>query len=204
VVEADGKILVVSDFVPATDAGRFLGQRAPLPVREAVMMLAQILDVLEFAHTRGQVHGDIKPTNVLLQQKESKAKALLTDFGLARVYQASRLSGLSMTRAILGSGAFFPPERILKYRDVLPAGDQYGAGATLYHLLTGQGHFEPTNTLAKRLTRMLRSDQIPILKRRADLPAELVAVIHRSLARDPGQRFDHVGEFKQALLAAIK
>jgi serine/threonine-protein kinase len=163
-------------------------------------VLCQLLQALEYAHTRRFVHRDIKPANLLLGRERGKRVVKLADFGLARIYQESQLSGLTVQDDVGGTAAYMPPEQILDYRGVDPAADQYSAAATLYYLLTGTTVYEPAETAAKMLDRILHEEPVPVLARRPNLSPALAAVLHRALSRDPGHRYAGAREFRRALL----
>src|SRR5262249_33138138 len=124
----------------------------------------------------------------------------VADFGLARVYQESALSGLTVTGDVGGTVAFMPPEQITNYRRALPATDQYAAAATLYNLLTGQYVHDLAPEIERQFLLILEKDAVPIRSRRPDLPRGLADVIHRALARKPEGRFAEVAEMRDALL----
>src|SRR5262249_40419878 len=134
--ESNGQLYFAMDYVPGTDAGRLLKAHGPLPAGRAVALVCQLLEALEYAHAKGYVHRDIKPANLLVTEIGGREVAKLADFGLARVYQTSRLSGLTMMGDRGGTIAFVAPEQLTHFRDAKPAVDQYSAGATLYNLLT--------------------------------------------------------------------
>jgi eukaryotic-like serine/threonine-protein kinase len=163
-----------------------------------------LLEALESAHAKGFVHRDIKPSNLLIRTDGPADFVYLSDFGLARTYQASKLSGLTMTGAIGGTTAFMAPEQITAFRESKPAVDQYAAAASLYFLLTKQYVYEMPKELSKQLLMILQDDPVPITQHRADLPAALVAAIHRALAREPADRFPDVAAFRQALLPFVR
>jgi serine/threonine-protein kinase len=197
---AAGRLLFFAmDYVPGTDAARLLREKGQLAVRTAVRIVNQLLQALESAHGLGFVHRDVKPANLLLQT-EGRRTLKVADFGLARVYQASQLSGLTLPNEMGGTLAFMPPEQITHYREVRPAADQYSAAATLYNLLTGRHVHDLSGPVARQLDRILQEDAVPIRSRRADLPADLAAVLHRALARDPADRYPDVAHFRRALL----
>jgi hypothetical protein len=198
--KATDQLFFVMEYVPGSDAGRILQQSGPLPVGRAVGWMCQVLEALEYAHAKGFVHRDIKPANVLIGTTGGREAAKLADFGLARVYQASRMSGLTMVSDMGGTPAFIPPEQITKFREAKPAADQYGAAATLYTLLTGQFIFDLPRHALHQLAMILQDEPVPIRARRQEIPAGLADVIHRALAREPEERFPTVREMRQGLL----
>jgi serine/threonine-protein kinase len=198
--EATNQLYFVMEFVSGTDAGRILQQSGPLPVGRAVGWMCQVLEALEYAHAKGFVHRDIKPANMLVAEAAGGEVVKLADFGLARVYQASQLSGLTVVSDISGTPAFMPPEQITHYREAKPPADQYSSAATLYHLLTNQHLFDKPRHPLQQLAMILQDKPVPILERRPDLPAGLANVIHRALAREPEERFPDIRALRQALL----
>jgi serine/threonine-protein kinase len=197
--ESGGALYFAMDYVEGTDAAKLLKQHGPLPVRTAVRMLCQLLSALEYAHGRGFVHRDIKPANLLVAEEGGKKTVKLADFGLARAYQESRMSGLTIQGDVGGTVAFMPPEQITNFRQVKPAADQYSAAATLYTLLTGRLLFDFEAGQAHGLSRVLQEEPVPARRRRADLPDELAAAVHRALAKDAAARFPNVHAFRAAL-----
>jgi serine/threonine-protein kinase len=138
---------------------------------------------------------------MLIEESGGKRTVKLADFGLARVYQESRMSGLTIEGDVGGTPAFMPPEQITGFRQAKPAADQYASAATLYNLLTGHLLFDFEKTRGNNLDRVIKEAPVSILVRRPDLPAELASLIHRALAKDPEQRFEDVGVFRAELKA---
>jgi serine/threonine-protein kinase len=145
------------------------------------------------------VHRDVKPANLLVTTQGGREHVRVADFGLARVYQTSQLSGLTMTGTVGGTPAFMAPEQLTNYRGCGPAADQYSAAATLYHLLTGALTHDFQVTIRERLAQLLRDDPIPIQQRRPDVPDELARALHRALTRDPTRRYPDVRAFRRAV-----
>ncbi len=202
--ESQGLVYFAMDFVPGTDGGKLVRKNAePLPIPRAVRIVCQLLEALESAHAIGFVHRDIKPSNLLIRADGPADYVLLSDFGLARTYQASKLSGLTITGAIGGTTPFMPPEQITAFRDSKPAVDQYAAAATLYYLLTKQYVYDFPKELSKRLLMILQDDPISVTQRRSDLPHPLVEAIQRGLAREPDDRFRDVAAFRLAILPFV-
>jgi serine/threonine-protein kinase len=195
-----GLLYFAMDLVRGRDLKSLLKVHESLPVGRAVGWACQVLQALEYAHARKFVHRDIKPENVMVVEVEGAETAKLVDFGLARVYQASRLSGLTLTGEIGGTPAYVAPEQVLCFREALPASDLYSLAATLYHLLTGKLTYDFTGEPAQRFLKVLNESPVPIRKRRADLPVRLAEIIQRCLRREPSARFPDAACLRTALL----
>ena len=198
--ESSGLLYFAMDFVRGTDASALQKTHGgPLPAARAVDLTCQMLDALAYAHARGFVHRDIKPANLLVEAKGGRDAARLTDFGLARTYQASRLSGLTIQGDMGGTMAYMAPEQITHFREAKPAADQYAAAATLYRFLTDRHIYELPRQGSQQILMILQEPPVPILDRRPDLSPQLAAVIHRALTREPESRFPDIGAFRAAL-----
>jgi serine/threonine-protein kinase len=197
--QAGDELYFVMDYVRGCDAGHLVKTAGPLAVPRAVALTCQLLEALEYAHARQFVHRDVKPANLLVSAAGDRETARLADFGLARVYQASALSGLTLTGEIGGSAGYLAPEQITHFREVLPPADQYGAAATLYYLLTGCPPYDLPRQSHQQFLMILNEDPVPITQHRPELPAALVQIIHRALTRDPPRRFPDVATFRKVL-----
>jgi eukaryotic-like serine/threonine-protein kinase len=198
--ESEGVLYFALEYVRGTDGARLLKRHGPLTVRLGVRILCQALRALAFAHAQGVVHRDVKPANLLLGEEDGKQVVKVADFGLARVYQGSPLSGLTLSGDSGGTVAYMAPEQITQFRKARPCSDQYAAAATLYHLLTGQLVYDFKSSAMQPLAVILQEDPVPILSRRPDLPEGLAEVIHRALSRSPEKRFPDADAFRRALL----
>jgi eukaryotic-like serine/threonine-protein kinase len=198
--ETDGQLFFVMEFVPGTDAKRLLKSEGPLAIERALHMARQLLEALEHAHAQGFVHRDIKPANILVTTLNGQEMIKLADFGLARVYQASNLSGLTLKGDVGGTVAFIAPEQITNFRESKPPVDQYAVAATLYNLLTDRFIFDMPPDFQQQLLKILHDEPIPIRSRRPEIPEEVAALIHKGLAKEPGERFADVRAMRRALV----
>jgi serine/threonine-protein kinase len=196
----EGRPYFVMDYVPGTNADRLVKEHVgPLPIGRAVGLICQALDALDYAHARGFVHRDIKPSNLLVAGDGPEERLQVADFGLARLYLSSPLSGLTCTGQTAGTAGYIAPEQITNFREARPPADQYALGATLYYLLTARKLYDFPPGLDRQLLMILQDEPIPIRTRRPDIPKKLAAVIHRSLSREPADRFPGAKALRAAL-----
>jgi serine/threonine-protein kinase len=197
-VIGDGAYLAL-DYVHGLDLRKVLKRWGQMSVPNAVRAVRHALAGLAHAHARRFVHRDLKPSNLLLEVRRGRQTVKLTDFGLARAYHASQLSGLTLAGEVGGTPAFLPPEQILNFRGAEPTADQYSMAASLYTLLTDSYPYNMSGAAPAVLARILDEDPVPLLDRRADLPLPLARVVHRAMERSPADRFRSVDEFAAAL-----
>lgn len=198
--QADGLLYFAMDYVAGIDAETWLQRQKGLPpVATAIRLMLPVLKALDHAHQRGFVHRDVKPRNILLAREGKKLRVKLADFGLARTYQESTLSGLTLTGNIVGTPKFMAPEQITDARNVQPASDQYSAAATLYRLLTKSYTHDFSEDLQEALRQILLETPVPLRERRADVPQDSAEAVQRALAKAPADRFPTIAELAQAL-----
>ena len=135
--QSNGLLYFAMDYIAGTDVAQLLSHHGgPLPIVRAVDLVCQLLWALDYAHAKGFVHLDVKPSNMLVTQDGGRDVVRLSDFGLARIYLSSRMSGLSTGDEFGGTAPFMAPEQINDLRATKPSADQYSAAATLYNFLT--------------------------------------------------------------------
>ena len=197
----DDHLYFAMEYVPGSDGSRLLRTHGPLAIARAVALACQALEALQYAHGQGFVHRDVKPANLLVTGQADNEICKLADFGLARAYQASPMSGLTMIGDVGGTLPYMPPEQVTHYRDAKPPADQYAVAATLYRLLTGHYLFDlDDDSNEQRLMKILCEEPIPLIHRRPDAPAGLCKAIHRALEKEAKDRFTDAAEFRDALL----
>ncbi len=201
--ESGGLLYFVMEYVEGESASAAVHRDRPFAPGRVVRLGCQLLEALAHAHLQGFIHRDVKPGNLLLARADDAVK--LADFGLGRTYQASMMSGLTMSGQQGGTPGFIPPEQVVDFRSARPPADQYGAAATLYYLLTGRMVYEPSRSSADLMMRVLGEEPLPLRQPAGGptLPGGLGPVLCRALARDPRQRYPDVLAFRDALLRAL-
>jgi serine/threonine-protein kinase len=179
-----------------------LDREGTLPLAEAGRIVVEIASALEAAHEMGLVHRDVKPENILLDQK---GKAMLTDFGIAREAMFLRRPGVMQTLAAtglpVGTPEYMAPEQ-LRNGPVDQRADIYGLGAVLYELLTGVVPHE-AETPYEVAALVLTAPLIPPSKHNPNISRKVEATVLRALARQPEDRYPDARSFAEALAAAI-
>lgn len=201
-----GVVYLVTEFVEGADAARLADARGGrLPYQEAAKIISQSLDALDYAHAQGYIHRDIKDQNILVAGTWPDYDSKLTDFGLAKSFTQTGMSGVTMAGDVAGTFAYMPPEQIRDFRNVRPASDIYAMGMTAYSLLTGAIALDlsPRANVAETVKAIFEKPIIPIRHRVAEIPEAVASVIERAIAKDPAQRWPSAGAMRHALLQAV-
>jgi serine/threonine protein kinase len=195
--ESDGVPFLVLEYVDGVDL-KTLYQSSTVSVSKAVDYLIQAARGLEFAHSQGVVHRDVKPANLLLD-KSGVVKIL--DMGLARIHKEVSISeGLTRSGEIMGTVDYMSPEQAVNTHEADGRADQYSLGCTLYRLLTGEPVYAGDSMVAKVVAH--RKLPIPSLREaRPDVSPELEAVYKKMLAKDPDDRYATMTDVVAALEA---
>lgn len=166
-----------------------------LTLDEGGQVIDQVARALQFAHDRGVVHRDVKPSNMLL---DADGSYVLSDFGFAHLTDTS----LSLTgSSIIGTPAYMSPEQCAG-EQVDGRSDQYSLAIVAYQLFTGQPPFASTSAMSVVVKHM--HDPVPLPKQlNPDLPQSLQEVLLKALSKKPERRFANVLEFNQALQSSI-
>ena len=195
--EVDGLPYYVMPFVKGESLRTRLAS-GPLPVPEAMSILADVAKALAYAQSDGVVHRDIKPDNILL----SGGAATVADFGIAKAIDAAKRGDrpesdspqdlpepetLTVLGTSLGTPSYMAPEQVAGDPNVDHRADIYSLGCVAYEMLTGQAPFAG-KTPQQMLAAHVMEKPVPLAERRAGLPSSLVAAVNRCLEKEPENR----------------
>jgi serine/threonine-protein kinase len=202
---SNGVVYLVTEFIDGADAAKLAGVRGGrLPAHETVEIITQVLGALAHAHGQGYIHRDIKDQNILIAGAWPNLSAKLTDFGLAKSFAQSGLSGMTMAGEMAGTLTYMPPEQLRNFRDVKPTSDIYSVGMTAYSLLSGDRALNvgPKASMGETIRAIFDQPTVPLLERMPEAPEQVAHIIDRALAKDPAQRWQSAGAMRNALLHA--
>lgn len=197
---ADGEIpYLVMRYVDGVDLATLIRREGRLDGARAARIVEQVAGALDEAHARGLVHRDVKPGNVIVEQRRGSEQAYLTDFGLTKQMDAT--SGVTATGRWVGTIDYASPEQI-RGKQVDARSDVYALGCVLFVALTGQLPFEREADVAKLYAHI--NDPAPAPSSVAQsVPPQLDAVVGRALEKEPDQRYLSAGDLGRAALAAL-
>jgi serine/threonine-protein kinase len=201
---AAGQLFLAMEYVKTVDLDSiFKEETRKSRIRISCAIVCKILNALSYAHSRSLVHRDLKPANIFITRERRKLSVKLADFGLSKNYLNAGFSGITQEGQTSGTLPYMSPEQIVNFRHAKPASDIYAIGATLYQYFSGE-YPHDFSTGRSQLAVILEDDPIPLDHRCPDLPAELVAIVHRALAKKPAERLSSAEEMRQALLPFSK
>jgi serine/threonine-protein kinase len=201
----DGSYYMVWEFIDGTNIQKWIAQNGPIPPRLTVEIAIQALHGLDHLHSMDLIHRDISPENIMLSQ-DTKGKLVVKviDFGIAKqLAEGEGGQGLTQTGMFLGKLKYASPEQagFLKEGEHLdPRSDLYSFGIVMYEMLAGKAPFQATNPhgyILKHVTE--KPAPIAEISPNVKVPANLEAVIMRSLEKSRDARHASAADFAQAL-----
>jgi serine/threonine-protein kinase len=179
--EDRGEFFIIMEMVTGESLKELLQKQGKFPIKTALVLTAQVLKALSYAHGKGIVHRDIKPANLLWAKSEKQVK--ITDFGLARVIEEGRKTHTQMA----GTPYYMSPEQIVG-GEVGHLADQYAIGVTLYEFITGLVPFREGDVLYHHV----HTEPDPPTVHNPEISPELSDFIMQCMAKDPSNRFSDV------------
>ncbi len=193
--EADNYTYIVMPFVQTGTLADLLDSE-PLPMDQIEKIVSQVGSALDYAHSEGVIHRDVKPSNILIDQL---GNCLLTDFGIAKIVEGT--SAFTQTGGILGTPAYMSPEQI-RGETLDGRSDIYSLGVVLYEMATGRPPFKaetPPAIFVKHLHDPLPPPHI----HNSEIPQGVERVILKALCKEREDRFDTMAEMVHALSRGV-
>ncbi len=186
---------IAMDYVEGSSLDAYTHPDHLLPAEEALEVIAQVADALDYAHSRNVVHRDIKPGNIIYNRDTGVVK--VTDFGIARLTDESK----TKSGSILGSPAYMSPEQVAG-KKVDGRSDLFSLGSTLYQLLTGELPFTG-DSVTNVLYRILNERPKAVVRLRPELSTGISRLVSRTLNKDPKKRYQSGAALAEALRRCI-
>ncbi len=194
--EFEGTPYMIVEYVEGGSLSARL-KRSPIDQESALRYLQGIGEALDYAHSHGIVHRDVKPANVLLGPEDAP---ILADFGLVKLMESSSIA--SLTGVTTGTPAYMAPEQVTG-KHVGPAADRYAFAVMAYEMLTGEFPFQEEGVLEVLYAHVHKAPPAPSTRNESVGP-RADAVILRGLAKDPNARWESCESFVAALTAALE
>jgi serine/threonine-protein kinase len=172
---------IAMEFLKGRDLTPYIKPDSLLPLPKVLSIIARVAEALGYAHHNNIVHRDIKPANIMYEQDSDTVK--VTDFGIARISDSSK----TKTGIVLGTPSYMSPEQ-LSGKKVEGCSDLFSLGVTLYQLACGRLPFAG-DSMAQLMFRIANEPHPDIRIYNSNLPACVVAITNKALAKDPGQRY---------------
>ena len=191
---ADGFLFYVMPFIDGETLRAKLDRETQLGVEESVRIARDVADALHYAHTRGIVHRDVKPENILLHD----GRPMVADFGIALAVSAAAGGRMTETGLSLGTPPYMSPEQATAEKEITARSDVYSIGSVLYEMLTGN----PPHTGASAqqiIMKIITVPAEPVTVYRKSVPANVAAVVAKSLEKLPADRFESAKAFAEVL-----
>jgi TolB-like protein/tRNA A-37 threonylcarbamoyl transferase component Bud32 len=190
--EAAGLLYYVMPFVEGESLRDRLKRESQLPVDDALAITVEVAGALAYAHSRGIIHRDVKPENVLLAQ----GHAVVADFGIARAASESG-EKLTQTGVAIGTAMYMSPEQFAG-DEVDARADVYSLGCVLFEMLVGQVPFTGPNMMAIMARHTM--EQVPSIRIvRSTVPEDVEDAVFRAMEKSPADRFQSMDDFRKAL-----
>lgn len=194
---------MVMEYLNGQDLSHYIQEQGRLTLEQALPIIRDIADALDYAHAHGLVHRDIKPSNIMLDAIESrlgdaseKFRVVLMDFGIAKIMSGNTV--VTQAGGVLGTFDYIAPEQIQASTDINGRADVYAFGVMVYQMLTGELPFKHNNPGALLIAHL--TQPAPSLRNLVpDLLEHVDWAIQRAMAKQMDDRFSTAGEFAQAL-----
>ena len=192
--EDEEMAFIVMELIRGRELKEYFDREEHFEMRDGIRIVLQLLDALDYSHSRGVVHRDIKPANILITE-EGQIK--VADFGIAKIESTH----LTQAGIVLGTPTYMSPEQFMG-KEVDRRTDIYSAGVVLYQFLTGMRPF--TGSVIAIMHKAVNQDAVPPSQLNPAVPKSLDDVVKKAMAKRPEDRYQTAVEFLEALKLAAE
>ena len=189
---ADRRPYIVMQLLDGVSLAQVIKKR--LSVAEAITLIADVLRGVGAAHAQGVIHRDLKPGNIFI----ADGKAVVVDFGFAKLLSDPQAPNLSITGEVLGTPAYMAPEQITAGRPIDGRADLYAVAVVLYEMLANKLPFVGKSAL-QMMGAHLNQVALPVTAYRPDCPKQIADAVGKAMAKDPDDRFPDAAAMRAAL-----
>ncbi len=204
-VEELGQYFLVMEYIHGPTLKQLIAQKRQLPPKDAIEIANQVCAVLQVAHTRGFIHRDIKPQNIMLARSggvgslSDGAWVKLTDFGIVRVAEDA---GLTNSGIVLGTADYLSPEQA-RGETLKGPSDLYSLGVVMFEMLAGRPPFVGPTAVSIAMQHA-SANPPPLHQFNPMVPPVLEQLVNRTLQKEPEDRFSSAAEMQKALRACAR
>lgn len=199
-VQQGTECAIVMEFIVGKTFDQLLEENGkPLPVRRVIELFLPLLSALDFAHSQGIIHRDIKPNNLILQQMHGSQIPMIMDFGVARIIGASKR--MTATGTKMGTPYYMSPEQARSEREIDHRTDIYSMAVSMYEMLTGRVPFDRDSDYGL-MDAIIKEPPPPVRTLNPQVPEWLEKVLLVAMAKDPGSRFASAAQFANSMTNA--
>ena len=188
---------IVMEFVDGDTLRDILRATGPVAPRQAMTWMADVAAAMDFSHSNGIVHRDMKPANVMI---DTAGAVKVMDFGIARA-MSDATSTMTQTSAVMGTAQYLSPEQARGIK-VDPRSDIYSMGCVLFELLTGEPPFTGDSPVAVAHQHVHEDPPRPSSLRQEISPA-LDSVVLKAMSKNPANRYQSAGDFRSDLIKVL-
>ena len=191
---ADGFLFYVMPYIEGETLRDQLNRETQLGIDEAVRIAREVLDALDYAHSRGVIHRDIKPENILMQG----GRPMIADFGIALAVSAAAGGRMTETGLSLGTPHYMSPEQATAEKEITGRSDVYSLASVCYEMLTGNPPHVGSSA-QQIIMRIITEQPEEVTKHRKSVPPHVAAAVAKALEKLPADRFETAAKFAEAL-----
>lgn len=184
-------LAIVMEYLDGSDLSDYIKENGKLPLNESVRLFIKVLDAFSYAHSKGIVHRDVKPSNIFLV---GNIEPKILDFGIAKMLETD--AALTHTGTQMGTPVYMSPELVNADKNIDHRSDIYSLGVTLFYILQGQPPYDATTISNFQIFNKIYAEPLPLL---SGVPDIFNQIIQKATAKKPDDRFQSCNEFGAAI-----